>query len=177
MLINNAGIAASGGIKAFREGYDTLSSLRQHYTDVLSTNVASVAVVTTAFLPLLHLSKSPKVINISSGLASMARQSDPRATNRTAGAYGSSKVGLNGVTVHMQGEENDRAKKEGIVGIKYYAVAPGFLKTAFTGFREGAKDPKEGAEVVTRIVLDEEEKYPGGKYWQFRDGEMVEVAW
>lgn len=64
----------------------------------------------------------------------------------------------------MRVGENDRAEKEDTNGIRFYAVQPGLLKTASRGFREGTKDPKDGAEVVTRIVLDDEGKYPGGKY-------------
>jgi hypothetical protein len=79
--------------------------------------------------------------------------------------------------VQIQATENDRAKKEGAIGVEYYVVAPGLLKTAFTLFREGTKDPKDGAEVVMKIMLDEEGKYSDGKYWQFKDSEMSEVDW
>jgi len=174
MLINNAGIAKTGP-QPYSDTHDSLAGLRQHYTEVLSTNLTSVAVITTAFRPLLHASKAPKVINITSGLSSMTRMLKMKIF-RTA-VYGTSKVGLNGLTVHMQIAENDWAGKEGVEMIKYYTVEPGMLKTAFTNYREGTRDPKEGAEVVTQLILDEEGKYPGGTYWQFEEGEMREVAW
>ena len=119
VLVNNAGIAKTGP-QPYSDTHDTLSGLRQHYDDVLSTNLTSVAVITTAFRPLLHVSKAPKVINITSGLSSMTRMLKMRFF-RTA-VYGSSKVGLNGLTVHMQIAEGDWADKEGVETIKYYTV-------------------------------------------------------
>jgi NAD(P)-dependent dehydrogenase (short-subunit alcohol dehydrogenase family) len=174
VLISNAGIAKTGP-QPYKNTHDSLGELRQHYTEVLSTNLTSVAAITAAFLPLLHASKSPKVINITSGLSSMTRMLKMEILRATV--YGSSKVGLNGLTVHMQIAENDWAGKEGVEMIKYYTVEPGLLKTAFTNYKEGTRDPKEGAEVVTQLVLDDEGKYPGGTYWQFEEGEMREVAW
>ena len=58
---------------------------------------------------------------------------------RTA-TYGTSKVGLNGFSVHMQVAENDRiaAEKEkgeasGKPRVRYYVYQPGVLRTAFIG--------------------------------------------
>ena len=172
VLINNAGIATIDR-RAYTQTHESLSALREHYNVVLNTNLTSVAVVTTAFLPLLHVSNSPKVINITSGLASMTVQL--KGVPFRAAVYGSSKVGMNGVTVHMQVAERDLP--EDVPRIKYYTVQPGLLKTAFTGFREGTRDPREGAEVITRLVMDKEGKYEGGMYWQFEKGEMLEVPW
>lgn len=42
---------------------------------------------------------------------------------------------------------------------------------------EGAKDPKEGAEVVVRLTLDAERLFEGGKFWEFESGVMREVPW
>ena len=52
----------------------SLSSLRQTYITILETNLASVAVVATDFLRLLHEANSSKVINIFSELKSIANQ-------------------------------------------------------------------------------------------------------
>lgn len=57
VLINNAGTAHLPG--------DSLSSLRASYSSTFNTNIASVACLTTGFLPLLKRSSpSPRVINI-----------------------------------------------------------------------------------------------------------------
>lgn len=119
VLVNNAGIAKTGP-QPYSDAHETLTGLRQHYDNVLSTNLTSVAVITTAFRPLLHVSKAPKVINITSGLSSMTRMLKMKFF-RTA-VYGSSKVGLNGLTVHMQIAEGDWADKEDVEMIKYYTV-------------------------------------------------------
>ena len=55
--------------------------------------------------------------------------------------------------------------------IRFYAVAPGLLKTAF------AKDPKDGAELVARLAVDEKGAYEGRTFWQFEEGEMRIVPW
>lgn len=98
--------------------------------------------------------------------------------------YGSSKIDMNGATVHMQTAENDRVaalaeKGEGTkeTRVRFYVLQPGVLKTAFTNYSPRGKDPKEGAEVVVRLLLDEEGTYPGGTYWEFQDGEMKQVPW
>lgn len=177
MLVNNAGIGFIG-----RKPDVTLSDIRNTYNDVFNVNMTSVAVVTTAFLPLLHAAKSPKVINITSGLGSMTINLKKKIGRSVP--YGASKVGLNGLSVHMQIAENDRIEREEAEGkgksegrIRYFVVQPGLLKTAFTGFMPHAKDPKDGAEVVTRLALDDEGIYSGGTYWEFESGEMREVPW
>jgi NAD(P)-dependent dehydrogenase (short-subunit alcohol dehydrogenase family) len=174
VLINNAGIATIDR-KAYTDTHQSLSALREQYNVILNTNLTSVAVVTTAFLPLLRASPSPKVINITSGFASITVRLKAGSFPSRAAVYASSKVGMNGMTVQMQVAERD--VPEDVPKIKYYVVQPGLLKTAFTGFREGARDPRDGAEVVTRLVMDEEGKYEKGMYWQFEKGEMLEVPW
>ncbi|KAK4690229.1 hypothetical protein P7C71_g6509, partial [Lecanoromycetidae sp. Uapishka_2] len=81
ILINNAGI--------FKQGATSTLSLRDSYNHVLNTNLTSVAVITTIFLPLLHKSPAPKVINISSGLGSMTTRLARNANYSPI--YGSSK--------------------------------------------------------------------------------------
>lgn len=91
---------------------------------------------------------------------------------------------MNGLTVHMQTAENDRieaekGKDEGEkdTRIKFYVVAPGILKTAFTNYFPHGKDPKDGAEVVVRLVTDDKGTYEGGTFWEFEQGEMKIVPW
>lgn len=96
--------------------------------------------------------------------------------------YGASKIGLNGLTVHLQVAENDRVAAEGDNNlenprIRYYVCAPGLLKTAFTNYLGAARSPEDGAEVIVRLAADDEAKYDGGSYWQFEDGEMRQVPW
>jgi NAD(P)-dependent dehydrogenase (short-subunit alcohol dehydrogenase family) len=130
-----------------------------------------------AFQPLLKLSSNPKVINITSGLASITN-SLTKPMQRAA-PYGTSKVALNGLTAHLQVAENDRARERGntVAGskINYYAVAPGFLKTALTRFHERGKDPLQGAEAVVEILHSDE--FPGGTQLEMEGGKLREIPW
>ncbi|RDW69445.1 hypothetical protein BP6252_08465 [Coleophoma cylindrospora] len=165
VLINNAGIAIPYGT-----GKGDLSELRSSFNTTMNTNVTSIAAVTEAFLPLLHASSIdlPKIINISSGRASLARSSSGTMAPTMVVSYSISKAAVNALTIEMQKSER------GTVDV--YCVNPGFCSTAFNGFK-GTKDPLLGAEVVVRLVLAERGKYRPGAFWEFEDGEMREVPW
>lgn len=171
VLINNAGIIR------FPKG--DLAAQRAAYTEVLNTNLTSVALVTDAFLSLLHASSDPKVISVSSGLGSI--QGALTKKMYRAPCYGSSKIGMNGAMVHMQVAENDRiaAKdpKDTKPLIRFYCCAPGPLSTAFTGFSPRARPVETGTEVIVRLLADDDFKYEGGTYWEFEEGEMRQVPW
>ncbi|KAI0413980.1 NAD(P)-binding protein [Xylaria grammica] len=171
VLINNSGI-----LRVPPPG--DLAAIRSTYNEILNTNLTSVAVVTAAFTPLLYKSADPKVINVSSGLGSCTNSLTKKMGR--APPYGSSKIGLNGLSVHLQVAENDRVEAEGDAGnprIRYYVCAPGALKTAFSGFKDGLRLPDRGAEVIVHLLVDDEHLYEGGSYWEFEEGEMRQVPW
>ncbi|KAI1305528.1 NAD(P)-binding protein [Xylaria venustula] len=171
VLINNAGI-----LRVPPQG--DLTALRSTYNEILNTNLTSVAIVTAAFTPLLYKSTDPKVISVSSGLGS-CQNSLTKKMGRYP-PYGASKIGLNGLSVHLQVAENDRTETEGEGGkprIRFYTCAPGALKTASSGFREGLRLPDRGAEVIVRLLMDDEHLYEGGSYWEYEEGEMRRVPW
>lgn len=175
ILVNNAGIIQ-------RPPEDDLARIRQTYNHILNVNITSVAVLTIAFTPLLYKSSDPKVINISSGLGSI-HNSLTKKMGRSP-PYGASKIGLNGLTVHMQVAENDRIEAEAKDGqktgkprIRYFVCAPGALKTRFTNFYQLGRSPQDGAEVVVQLLADEKHTYEGGSYWEYEAGEMREVPW
>jgi NAD(P)-dependent dehydrogenase (short-subunit alcohol dehydrogenase family) len=69
ILVNNAGVAVD-----WLPGSElTVEALRETF----ETNVFGVFRVTKAFLPLLQKSKHGRIVNMSSGLGSMTRHSDP----------------------------------------------------------------------------------------------------
>ncbi len=147
-----------------------------------SVNLVSVAVVLTGFAKLLQRATKPRVINITSGLGSI--QNTLTQQMMRYAPYGISKVGVNGVTAHLQAIENDRMMKNGVDPktkpdgfINYYSVAPGLLKTALTKFKEGGLDPRVGAEVIVELIADDEAKYDGGSQLEFKDGEMKHIPW
>jgi len=77
------------------------------------------------------------------------------------------------LTVEMQKTEDAR---EGGGKVEFYAANPGHCKTAFNGYR-GTKHPKDGAEVVVRLVDAERGGFKKGGYWEFEEGAMREVPW
>jgi NAD(P)-dependent dehydrogenase (short-subunit alcohol dehydrogenase family) len=133
------------------------------------------------------MSSAPKVINISSGRASLSLSSAGELPPTASVSYSVSKAGINALTVEMQKGEDERWDGE-VVGerggrgygrISFWAVNPGFCRTAFNGYR-GTRDPVEGAEVVVRLVLDEEGLYGKRGFWQWDKGEeggMKMVPW
>ena len=152
----------------------SLPTLRAAYTEMFDVNVTSVACLCAAFQPLLAKSAQPKVINITSGLGSITNSLEKKM--HRSPPYGTSKVAVNGLTAHLQTAENDRKVLEkDQPTIKYYSVAPGFLKTAFTRFNERGKEPLAGAEVVVQLIVDD--KYPGGTQWEYEGGNMQQVPW
>lgn len=172
VLINNAGV-----IQIIPDY--SLPTLRKTCNSMLNINLTSVAVVTSGFSQLLQNSANPKVINITSGLGSIANTLNDEKRMARYPPYGFSKVGLNGVTAHMQVFENERVAKEKEEGktsskISFYSVAPGLLKTAFTGFNALGRDPKDGAEAIVRLITED---YPAGTQWEYVDGAMKEVPW
>ncbi|KAI1265887.1 short chain dehydrogenase/reductase family protein [Xylariaceae sp. FL1019] len=173
VLVNNAGILGR------KPGRDNLAEIRAAYDELLSTNLTSVAVVTEAFTELLYKSQDPKVISISSGLGSMHN-----ALTKKMGRfppYGCSKIGLNGLMVHFQVAENDRVKAGGVDSekprIRYYVCQPGALHTSFSNYHPGLRMPDRGAEVIVRLVADDEKLYEGGSYWEYEDDKMKQVPW
>lgn len=155
VLINNAGIAAVPA--------SDLSDYRQVYNAILDTNVTSVGLMTTLLLPLLLKSPNPKVINISSGRASIAKLTSGELPATVSVPYSVSKVALNVMTLEM-------AKAE--PRITFYLANPGHCKTAFNGYK-GKKDPLLGAEVAVNLVHAD---YESG-FWHNDGGEMEMMLW
>ncbi len=61
--------------------------------------------------------------------------------------------------------------------MKFYAVNPGFCKTAFNGYK-GTKDPLGVARVAVELAMAERGTYGGG-FWQMEgeDQEPTKVPW
>ncbi|KAL7916745.1 NAD(P)-binding protein [Trichoderma velutinum] len=173
VLVNNAGIIS------IIPDY-SLPSLRRCCNEMFNVNMASVAVVTSGFTQLLQKAPKPRVINVTSGLGSIENTLNTQMTRYAP--YGISKVGLNGITAHMQAMEIDRAAKSGGPDstpgyIRYFSVAPGLLKTAFNNYLEAGLDPKIGAEVIVQLIADDEGKYKGGSQLEYVDGKVKTIPW
>jgi NAD(P)-dependent dehydrogenase (short-subunit alcohol dehydrogenase family) len=145
ILVNNAGVY--GGDQLAR---DTL-------LNTFNVNVVGVVSVTEAFLPLLRKSSTPRLIFVTTSLASLSHTSDK--TSRHYGPYATelraSKAALNMVMVEY-------ANHPEMQGIKVLGADPGFLATNITGDPEslrkmGATEPDVGGEVVAAIVKGEKD--------------------
>jgi NAD(P)-dependent dehydrogenase (short-subunit alcohol dehydrogenase family) len=162
VLINNAGIALIP--------QSDRSDLRPTYNHILNTNVSSIALCTSLFLPLLKSSSPhPRVLNVSSVRASLALLSSGKLPPTVSVPYSISKVALNALTL-----ENALANKE----VWFGAVSPGHCKTAFNGWR-GRKDPVDGARVVVELAFAEGGRWQSGGFWQMEgeEREPTSVAW
>ncbi|MEV5571337.1 SDR family NAD(P)-dependent oxidoreductase [Spirillospora sp. NPDC052269] len=147
-LVNNAGITGSGQI-APQDAVDQLPSSVDidMVRDVFETNVFGVIAVTNAMLPLLRRSSAPRIVNVSSGTASLgfaAMPGGPLSALPASAAYGPSKNALNGLTVQYANE----LRKEGIL---VNAVAPGYVDTDIND-HQGFLTPAQGAEILVRMA-------------------------
>jgi NAD(P)-dependent dehydrogenase (short-subunit alcohol dehydrogenase family) len=141
VLINNAGIegrARDGGVVGAADV--TADMMRETF----ETNVFGTVRVTHAFLPLLHRSATPVVVNLSSGLASLARVTDGGTpTYAYPGvAYPASKTAVNMITVQYA---------KAFPNMRINAVEPGFTKTDLNG-NTGIQTVEQGAEIIVRMA-------------------------
>ena len=152
VLVNNAGVA--GGMPQ----EPTVVDLAQVRT-VVETNVIGVIRVTNAMLPLLRRSASPRIVNMSSSVGSLTRQSGP-AAEQTSGpvavAYSPSKTFLNAVTLQY-------ARELSGTNILINAGCPGYVATDLNGFR-GVRTPEQGAAIAIKLATLQDDG-PTGKFF------------
>ena len=147
VLVNNAGIEVrTDGNLVAGAAEVTADMLRS----LFETNVFGVVRVTHAFLPLLRRSAAPVVVNVSSGLASMARVTAPGtpAYAYPGVAYPASKAAVNMITVQYA---------KAFPGMRINAVEPGYTATDLNGHM-GTQTVEEGAEIIVRMA----QAGPGG---------------
>jgi NAD(P)-dependent dehydrogenase (short-subunit alcohol dehydrogenase family) len=161
ILVNNAGVSTSERKPVTEEGLDT-------FRRIYETNVFGVVAVTNAFLPALRRSAHPRIVNISSGTASLAASAGQAEgviafASRPSGAlaaYRSSKTALNELTVLYANELAD-------AGFKVNVLAPGARRTDLMGpgalvTSPRAGDPAEGAAGAVRLALLPDDGPTGG---------------
>jgi NAD(P)-dependent dehydrogenase (short-subunit alcohol dehydrogenase family) len=135
-LVNNAGIA--GGFTAPRDV--TVADLERVY----ATNVFGLVRVTHGMLELLDAAEHPVIVNVSSGLGSSARATDPEAMESafTPLAYGSSKAAVVALTVQYA---------KALPGMRVNVVDPGYTGTDLNGNR-GTQTVTEGTDAIVAMV-------------------------
>lgn len=140
ILMNNAGVNLRGdGLPATAD-----PGVVQ---EVFDTNFFGAVRVVQAMLPLLHKSAAGRIVNISSGLGSLALNSDPSWSHYNAKliGYNASKAALNMLTVHLAYEL--RGTK-----IKVNSANPGYTKTDLND-NKGVQPVEVGAIEATRLAL------------------------
>ncbi len=159
ILVNNAGIS-TGDPKPVTEEDP------EEFRRVYQTNVFGVVAVTNAFLPALRRSAHPRIVNISSGAASLAASAGQAEgiiafasrPSGALGAYRSSKTALNELTVLYANALADE-------GFKVNALAPGARRTDLNGPARNsptAGDPAEGAAGAVHLALLPDDGPSGG---------------
>lgn len=136
VLVNNAGITG--------ERVPPAETTAGHLQTVYETNVFGVVRVTHAFLPLLEASDAPVIVNVSSGMGSLAVTTDPARFESTivALAYPSSKSAVNMITTQYA---------KAFPSIRINAVDPGYTSTDLNQHR-GTQTVEEGAEIIVRMA-------------------------
>jgi NAD(P)-dependent dehydrogenase (short-subunit alcohol dehydrogenase family) len=138
VLVNNAGLAIDDGPPS---GVP-MDVLRRTY----ETNVFGVVRVTQALLPLLRRSEAGRIVNLSSSLGSIGRNSDPSWPFASVKllAYNSSKSALNAITVQLAWELRDTK-------LKVNAADPGYVATDMNRHR-GVRTVEQGAATPVRLA-------------------------
>ena len=139
VLVNNAGIIADGD-SAILEISDDL------FRNTLETNTLGALRVTRAFVPLLSKSKSPRVINVSSGGGQLTGGADGWSP-----AYCISKTALNGVTSQLA---------TALPKFAVNSVCPGWVRTDMGG-QGASRSVEEGADTIVWLASDAPQNVTG----------------
>lgn len=138
VLINNAGVSLDRGnppsqleLSQFKRTYDV--------------NVFGMFSVTKAFLPLIKQAPAGRIVNLSSGLASLTLNSDPKSEfyGLNLLAYMSSKTAVNALTVLLAKELRETT-------IKVNSADPGFTSTDLNGHR-GYRSVEQAATIIVEL--------------------------
>ncbi|KZL87461.1 short chain dehydrogenase [Colletotrichum incanum] len=140
VLVNNAGIAIND------------PATREILRTSFDTNVFGVLLLSNALTPLLKLSRSPKIINVSSEVGSITAKLDPTNpwSKVPAEVYRMTKAALNMLTACQHVALQD-------FGAKVWSFCPGYVVTDIGGDREfkesqGAESSETSAQGILEIV-------------------------
>ncbi len=138
ILVNNAGIIGSDLPAEELAGPQA--------AEIFNTNVAGIVRVMHAFLPLLKLAKHPAVINVSSGMGSLALTHDrTRVESKPiAPLYTASKAAVTMLTTQYA---------KALPGIRVNAADPGYTATDFNG-HTGHQTVTEGTDAIVTLATE-----------------------
>jgi len=150
VLVNNAAVLQF-------DDEDALSIPADGYRRTFDTNVLGVIETCRAFAPDMARAGYGRIVNVSSGVAQIARMST------YAPAYSISKVALNAFTRVL-------AETYRSTGVLVNAVDPGWVRTDMGG-RSAPRSPQEGADTIVWLATLPDDG-PTGKF--FRDRRPIE---
>ncbi|MFH9861222.1 SDR family NAD(P)-dependent oxidoreductase [Streptomyces sp. NPDC017202] len=138
VLVNNAGVPGPYGDPSELTGADALG--------VFDVNVFGVVRTTTAFLPLLRRSPDPVIVNVSSGMGSLAFTHDPSRAESAVVVplYTASKAALTMLTTQYAKAFPD---------IRVNAADPGYTATDLNG-HSGPQTVTEGTDAIVRLATE-----------------------
>ncbi|MET0694943.1 MAG: SDR family NAD(P)-dependent oxidoreductase [Propionibacteriaceae bacterium] len=171
LLVNNAAISNTRRGEVPIEDYAKTSTASLASLDeiraVWETNVFGVVAVYQAMLPLLRESSDARIVNVSSGVGSLASNADPSFAYRSmyGPIYPASKAALNAMTLAMMVELEE-------TDIKINLVSPGFTSTNLNGFA-GTESIEDGSREVVRVAL----LGPDGPTGTFTRWENSTIPW
>ena len=151
ILVNNAGVSLENGAQP--SAVD-LSAVRRVY----DVNVFGVIAMTQAMLPLLLKSPRGRIVNVSSGLGSLAWNTDPKLSAHfpLLLGYNTSKSALNAITVQF-------AKELRGTPIKINAACPGYCATDLNS-HSGPRTARQGSITPIRLATLPEDGPTGGVF-------------
>ncbi|GGZ46629.1 SDR family NAD(P)-dependent oxidoreductase [Streptomyces subrutilus] len=138
VLVNNAGITGPHADPADLTAADALA--------VFDVNLFGVIRTTRAFLPLLRRSPDPVIVNVSSGMGSLALTHDPSRAESSVVAplYTASKAALTMLTTQYA---------RGLEGIRVNAVDPGYTATDLNA-HSGPQSVTEGTDAIVLLATE-----------------------
>ncbi len=139
VLVNNAAIFDKGDGHASDTGLETLRR-------TFEANFFGTVAFTQPLLPLLRAAGSAQIVNVSSGLGSLAINGDPSSPyyHAKALAYNASKAALNMFTVDLAYDLRE-------TGVKVNSVCPGYTATDLNN-HSGPQTVQEGAIAIVRLA-------------------------
>lgn len=149
VLVNNAGITGGWPQEPSVISIDTMR-------DAVDVNVFGVVRVTNAMLPLLIRSESPRIVNMSSTVGSLARQMSPEGVGPVSAGYSPTKSYLNAVTLQYVKELAD-------TNILINLACPGYVATDLNRF-SGYRTPEQGAAIAIKLATLPDDGPTGGYF-------------
>ena len=151
VLVNNAGIEARTADNGVIGAADLTADMTRHQFE---TNVFGLVRVTHAFLPLLRKSAAPIIVNVSSGLGSLAAMTDSAnlGYGYPGAEYPASKAAVDMLTVQYA---------KALPAMRVNAVDPGYTRTDLNG-NTGTQTTQQGASVIVRMAQTASDGPTGG---------------